>query len=331
VRITLALGLVAFLAGAVPVQAERPAVTVRLAPEVVVRSEEIALGDLGSIEGDPALARRLRQVKLGPSPLPGTSQQLSGEHLKLRLSDAQLEPARVQLIVPEHVLVTRAFQVLPGGAIVEAATRHARERLEARDASGGPYSVVAASRPEDMRIPTGQVELTARIQGEPTIQSMFGVTVTIKVDGRSFQTIPLSVRVGHLQSVLVATRALDPRSDIGPDDLRLEPRPSTEIPAGALATMPELVDLEMVRPVRAGEVLTPGMVRQRLVVHRGDVVTLVLEGRGFRITSKGLAIADARRGEALRVVNPSSKRESLGRVEGPGLVRVPFGETGNEP
>jgi flagella basal body P-ring formation protein FlgA len=129
----------------------------------------------------------------------------------------------------------------------------------------------------------------------------------------------------------VATRALDPRSDIGTGDLRLEPRASTEIPAGALGTMPELVDLEVVRPVRAGEVLTPGMVRQRLVVRRGDVVTLVLEGHGFRITSKGLAVADARRGEALRVVNPSSKRESLGRVEGPGLVRVPFGETGSEP
>lgn len=330
-RITLALGLAAILAGAAPVDAQRPAVTVRLAPEVVVRAEEIVLGDLGTVEGEPALARRLRQVKLGAAPQPGTSQQLSGEHLRLRLSDAQLEPSRVQLIVPEHILVTRAFQVLPGAAIVEAATRHARERLEARDASGGPYSVVAASRPEDMRIPTGQVELTPRIQGEATIQSMFGVTVTIKVDGRIFQAVPLSLRVGHLQTVLVATRALDPRGDIGPADLRLEPRASTEIPAGALATMPEIVDLEVVRPVRAGEVLTPGMVRRRLVVHRGDVVTLVLEGRGFRITSKGLAIADARRGEALRVVNPSSKRESLGRVEGPGLVRVPFGETGNEP
>jgi len=330
VRVRIAFGLAALPLLSVSAAADTP-VTVRLAPQVVVQAEEIVLGDLGTIEGEGALARRLRQLRLGPAPLPGDSRQIDGEHLRLRLGEPQLEPGRVRLLVPDHIRVTRAFQVLPGAALAEAPSRQARERLEARDPSGGPYVVVAASKPEDLRIPTGRVELTSRLQGEPAVDRMFAATVTIRVEGRTYQTIPLSFRVGRYQSVVVATRALDPRSAIDAGDLRQESRPSIDVPPGALRAIPDMADLEVVRSVRAGEVLTPGVLRQKTLVRRGEIVTLVLEGRGFRITTKGLAGADARRGESLRVLNPASKREALGKVEGPGLVRVPFGEGGSEP
>jgi flagella basal body P-ring formation protein FlgA len=68
----------------------------------------------------------------------------------------------------------------------------------------------------------------------------------------------------------------------------------------------------------------------KVLVKRGQIVTLMLEGQGFRITTVGQAGDDARRGDAVRVVNLTSKREVLGRVEGPGLVRVPFGQTRGE-
>jgi flagella basal body P-ring formation protein FlgA len=305
-------------------------VTVRIAPEAVVRTDEISLGDVATVEGDETLARRLRQVKLGPAPLPGGSQQIDPGYLRLRLGELHLEPSRVRLSIPEQVVVTRAFQILPGSALVEAVSRQIQQRLDALAPQGGPWAVVVLSRPADLRVPTGTVDLVTQLQGEPSPQSSLGATVTIKVDGRSYQTVPLSVRVGRYQDVVVAARALEPRSPLGPGDFRVEPRPSTEIPAGTLSALPDAMDLEVTRPVRAGEALTPALLRQRIVVRRGELVTLVLEGPGFRILAQGVAVADARRGETLRVLNPASKREALGKVEGPGLVRVPFGEPGRE-
>ena len=305
-------------------------VTVRIAPEAVVRTDEISLGDIAAVEGDEALARRLRQVKLGAAPLPGGRQQIDPGYLRLRLGDLRLDPSRVLLSVPERVVVTRAFQTLPGSALAEAVTRQTQQRLDALAPQGGPWAVVVLSRPADLRVPTGTVDLVTQLQGEPSVQSSLGATVTVKVDGRSYQTVPLSLRVGRYQDVVVAARALEPRSPLGPGDFHLEPRPSTEIPAGTLSALPDAMDLEVTRPVRAGEVLRPALLRQRIVIQRGEVVTLLLEGPGFRITSKGVAITDARRGEALRVLNPASKRETLGKVEGPGVVRVFFGEQGRE-
>jgi flagella basal body P-ring formation protein FlgA len=304
-------------------------VTVRLAPEAEVRTAEISLGDVATIEGDEGLARRLRQVRLGPAPMPGGSARIDGHYLRLRLSEPQLEPQRVEIVAPDQILVTRAFQVLPGTAVVEAAAHRLQERLEALAPAGGPYAVVALSRQADLRVPTGAVELVAQVQGEPSLLATPGATVTVKVDGHSYQTIPLSFRVGRYGSAVVAARALEPRAVLGPGDWQVERRPSTEIPAGALSGIADEADLEAVRPIKAGEVLTSSLVRPRILVRRGELVTLVLEGPGFRITTQGVAVTDARRGDALRVLNQASKRETLGKVDAAGIVRVPFREPGS--
>lgn len=306
------------------------AVTVRVAAEVMVRGEEISLGDLATVAGDEDLALRLRQVRLGPAPAPGGSYRIDPDYLRLRLSEPRLLPEHVQLIVPDQVVVTRAFQVVTGAAIVEAASRQIQERLEIGASSEEPYAVTALSRPADLRVPAGIVEVVAQIPVEPPGQGAMGAAVTVKVDGRSYQTMPLSFRIGRLRPVLVAARAIDAKAALGPGDWRLDRRPSTEIPAAALTAIPDAGDLEAAQPIREGEVLTQALVRRRLAVKRGDMVTVVVEGPGFRITSQGMAVTDARRGDSLRILNPTSKREALGRVEASGIVRVPFRGTGSD-
>ena len=173
-------------------------------------------------------------------------------------------------------------------------------------------------------MPVGIVEIVAQVPPEPPAQGAMGAEVTVKVDGRSYRTMLLSFRIGRLRPVLVAARALDSKAALGPGDWRVDRRSSTEIPATALSAIADGGDLEAAQPIREGEILTHGLVRRRLAVKRGDIVTLVVEGPGFRITTQGLAMTDARRGDSLRVMNPTSKREALGKVEASGIVRVPF-------
>lgn len=305
-------------------------VTVRVAPEATVQGHEIALGDVATVQGDEALARRLRKLLIGPAPLPGASQRLDPGYLRLRLGEAQLEPSKVTLTIPDEVLVTRAFQVLTGATLVEAASREVRQRLEAQPGARGPWAVVAASRPADLRIPAGSVELVAQVQGDPSTQGSLGATVAIKVDGRPFQTVPLGLRVGRYQDVVVAARPLDTRSPLTTGDLRVEPRSSTDIPEGALSSLPDLADVDLTRSMREGEPLTQALIRRRVLVKRGELVTLLLEGPGFRIVAQGVASSDARRGDMVKVLNATSKREAVGKVDGPGVVRVLFADLGKD-
>jgi flagellar basal body P-ring formation protein FlgA len=305
------------------------AVTVRVEAEVTVRGEEVSLGDLATVAGDEDLAYRLRQVRLGSAPAPGGSQRIDPDYVRLRLSESRLLPEHAQLILPDQVMVTRAYQVLMGAAIVEAASRQIQERLELGATSEEPYAVTALSRPADLRVPVGIVEIVAQVPPEPG-QGAMGAEVTVKVEGRSFRTMLLNFRIGRLRPVLVAARPLESRAALNPGDWRVDRRASTEIPATALSAIPEGGDFEAAQAIREGEILTQGLVRRRLAVKRGDIVTLVVEGPGFRITTQGLALTDARRGDSLRVMNPTSKREALGKVEASGIVRVPFHGTRSE-
>lgn len=302
----------------------------RVPPEVSVRGEEILLGDLGVFEGDDTLAARVRGLRLGPAPLPGGTVLLEGETVRYRLRLAQVDSARVQIVVPARILVTRASQVVTAAALIEAATREALNRLPAPAPGEDPHALVPIGRPNDLRVPTGELELTVRSQ-DPQIPSTFvASTVTIRVDGRDYQTIPLTFRVGRYQRVVVATKELEPKGVLNATDFRVESRASVDLPPQALREVDDPSDFEVTRPIKAGEVLTTYLLRPKLVVRRGETVTLLLEGRGFRIMTAGLAAEDARRGDPVRVLNISSKREVLGTAEKAGTVRVPFVELRSE-
>lgn len=301
-------------------------VTVRVAPESVVHRDDLALGDVAAVEGDEALAARLRALGLGPAPLPGTTLRLPGDELRQRIRVPVADLARVRWSFPEHVAITRAFQVLTGAAIVEAVTLQAPGRVERLGASRegeGPPVLIPLGRPADLRLPTGDVEIVPRFPDVGAASTFVPVTVAIRVAGRDYQTLSLAFRVDRFRPVLVAAHALAPKTALVAADFREDSRPSADVPPDALAGPLEAADLEAVRPLQPGEILTERTLRRKVLVRRGETVTLLLEGHGFRITTLGLAAEDARRGDPVRVVNASSRREVLGRVEGPGIVRIP--------
>jgi SAF domain len=85
--------------------------------------------------------------------------------------------------------------------------------------------------------------------------SALTVMLGARVDGRDYQTAPLTLRVGHYRMVFVANNGLEPKTVLSAADFRAEPRVSFDIPRGAL-TLPDPGGLEAVRPIKAGEIVT---------------------------------------------------------------------------
>jgi flagella basal body P-ring formation protein FlgA len=323
VRVVALAALLALVPGA----AAAAPVVVRLAPEVVVHGDEIVLSEVADIEGDGPIADSLRALRVAPAPPAGTTHALAAETIRARLA---LHTARVQLTGAARVLVTRASQTVRGADLIDAVRRVAQPRLEGAESRGEPSALVPIARPEDLRIPTGELRLDARLHegapGAPTLAA----TVTVRVNGRERHQVVLTFQLARLVTVVVAARPLEPRRTLGPDDFRRERRAAGEVPPDALAELTDPADLEVLRSLQPGEVLTPRAIRARIAVKRGELVTLLLEGEGFRITTQGQASEDARRGDAVRVLNVASKREVLGWVEGGGVVRVPYRTLGAE-
>ena len=121
-----------------------------------------------------------------------------------------------------------------------------------------------------------------------------------------------------LADTVVAARTIRPQSILTAQDLSLDPK---EVAGGVsdpalLIGMEARVALYAGRPVRLGDVGPPA------IIERNQLVPMIFQRNGLRITTEGRALDRAGPGDAVRVMNMSSRSTVLGRVTADGLVIV---------
>jgi len=200
-------------------------------------------------------------------------------------------------------------------------TTHAGTNLERN-------AVELAAPPRELVLPAGDISTTVTLQtgslsGGP-VTVLVEVTSQDRLGARTTRSTTVNFRIGAHQDVVVAVRELPIRTALTSGDVRTERRPYDRVPPGALHETREVVGKEVTRSLAPGEVLTASSVATPRAVRRGAVVTLLVEGRGFRIVARGVASEDGAVGDTIKVVNQSSRREMAGKVEDDRTVRIPF-------
>ena len=117
---------------------------------------------------------------------------------------------------------------------------------------------------------------------------------------------------------LVAARTLRPATLIGPADVVV----IAEAHPGALTSAADAVGLEARVALYAGRPIRPGDVGPAAVVERNGIVTLVYHRGGLTIVTEGRALGRGAPGDAIRVMNLTSRSTVTGRVADDGTVRV---------
>lgn len=135
-------------------------------------------------------------------------------------------------------------------------------------------------------------------------------------------TIYVSADVEIFANALVTTRALPRGADLGPGDVRLVETSLAGMGTGYLRELAEVEGLATRRPLPAGTVLTPAMLKAPHIVRRGDRVTLVGGDGPIQVEMQGEAVNDAARGERVRVRALNSQRIVEGWVVSASVVKV---------
>ena len=99
------------------------------------------------------------------------------------------------------------------------------------------------------------------------------------------------------------------------------PRRSFGVPVEDPTT---LEHMEMVRDKQAGQVLYTHDIQPALLVRRGQLIAVSMQGvPGLRITARLEALQDGRHGQSVRLRNPESGRIVSAVVTGPGQATLP--------
>ena len=205
----------------------------------------------------------------------------------------------------------------------ELARRFVLERFAA-PLQGATLEMLAP--PREIVLPGGPVETALSLQaGSPAAGHLIVLveaSVTDATGGRAERSATVAFRVNASQDAVIAVRELVRGSVVRPEDVRAERRPNDRLPRVPLASLGETVGKEVVRAVAPGEVVIAAAVAPPRTIRRGSVVSLILEGQGFRIVARGIASEDGAVGQTIKVVNQSSRRELAGRIEDERTVRV---------
>lgn len=117
---------------------------------------------------------------------------------------------------------------------------------------------------------------------------------------------------------LVPLRTIRAKAIVNPEDLALK---KGEI-HGALSNPSEVVGMEARVALYAGRPLRPGDVGPPAIIERNDLVTLIFRQGVLSIAAEGRALGRGSAGEAVRVMNLSSRTTVTGRVKEDGSVEV---------
>jgi flagella basal body P-ring formation protein FlgA len=147
-------------------------------------------------------------------------------------------------------------------------------------------------------------------------------TLGVKCPDKSGWKIYIPVDLKRFAQVVVSKQALPRGTIIGQQDILLVKQDLSQLNYGYFKSADEVIGMQLKRTVRRGEALSPGNLRPRRLVQRGDIVTIVAEVQGLTVRVKGNALTDGFRGESIRVKNQRSKRILQAEVIAPGIVKV---------
>lgn len=118
--------------------------------------------------------------------------------------------------------------------------------------------------------------------------------------------------------IVVAARTIRAQEVIAPEAVRLDPRRSE----GAAETLDSVIGRESRVAIYPGQPVLEVQLTEPALVERNQLVDLVYDHAGLRITTEGRAMSRGREGDRIRVMNLSSRNLLFGTIGADGRVDV---------
>lgn len=297
------------------------AIELRLRPAVAVRGLDVTLGDLCEVSAPGQDALAIGRIVFGPAPVNGYARTLLRSEIVQSLAANGRDVATIKFEGASEVVVQSITVEIESDEVTQAATNALQAVLAVE---GGDVEFDAPSRLRQIQAPPGRrsQELSARVRNNKTNPDSAIVDVDILVDGTSYKKIAVPFKLRRFRDVLKTLGPIRAGSALGPDNVAVV-REATTPGAGLwLDSLAQVDGLIASRNLQPQQRLTLGDAAPPALVHKGDVVTVVLTRGRVKITAKAIANHDAPLGGRLTLTNSSSRGAMTGLVTAPGLVEV---------
>ena len=318
----LCLALFFFISGTSANLSGAGITSIKVLKNVEIEDDKILLGKIAVIKGDDSeFVQKLRAMVVGRSPLPGKSRQVDEHYIKIRLKQSGVDLSGIILDVPEKNEISRSFIEISRERIEKMALDFIYKKIS-HERNRARVKKIRANR--SVVLPKGRV--TCKVVTPPNMDffGLIPLSVVFNVNGLFQKKVLVTVDIEVLTEVVVTKRPFGRYKMITEDDICLQKRDISNLPSNIITSSEDVLGKRAKRAIDAKTVLRTDLIEFPPLVRRGDIVSIIAESDGLKITALGEVKKKGRMGERIRVVNLDSKKGIYARVLDANTVKVDF-------
>ena len=146
----------------------------------------------------------------------------------------------------------------------------------------------------------------------------------VRVDGIEARKVRISGWVDVFDSVVCVSRNVKRGEILQEDDLYLSRKNISRLPSTILTEKGKAIGLMVKHQIRAETPLKEWMLVRAPIVKRGDMVTILAESGGLRVSVPGKILEKGYKGQLVQVQNTMSRKKIYAKVINDATVMVDF-------
>ena len=224
-------------------------------------------------------------------------------------------------LIPFMAAAFQEERLLEQGEVISLLENHLqkmiqdpKKRIELKDLRGG----------DKILLPKGALSYEVSLPEQAYRGGNFSASILFLINGREAKKVRVSGRIDLYAEVVVARQSLRKHHEIQEKDVQLATRNISSLAQDVVAEVGTVLGQRTTMTINGQEVIRRSMVEVPPLVRKGDRVLMAINNSQFKITTWGEIKEEGRRGDRVKLINLSSKREVYGKVLDSNTVQVEF-------
>jgi flagella basal body P-ring formation protein FlgA len=294
-------------------------ITVNFQAEANVTDARIVLADIAVITPAGSEANAIGQLPVAAAPAPGALKQLSTVSVITALRNRP-EVADVDWQGSETITVQRQGNRLNHEQLQQIIADFLKENSAKLPKTEIRFTSIRL--PEELIVPSGKLSWKVT-PSNPEIMGSSSFSIAFTVDGKPAGSCIVRGKLEALAEVATAEVTLRKGDLITKENIALKQQNIGSLDKPFLAVEP-LVGMQVARTINIGKAIEQKHIVSPPIIKEGDQVKIFARRGDLQISTSGIAKANGRLGETIRIKNVSSNKLIYCRVDGPGIVSVEF-------
>jgi flagella basal body P-ring formation protein FlgA len=294
-------------------------VSVNFQANVSVTGVKIVLADVAVIQPPGNEADTIGKLPVAIAPAPGAVKEFSTVSVIASLRNRP-EVAGVDWQGSETITVQRTSNRISQEQLHQIIAEYLQENRARLPKTEVRFTAIRP--PEALTLPAGQLSWKVT-PSHPEIMGSSSFSISFSVDGKAAGVCVIRGKLEALADIVTAEVTLQRGDRITKDHIALKQQNLDGLNKPFLTTAP-IIGMQVARTINAGKAIEQKDLVSPPLIKNGEMVKITAHRGDMQLSTSGIATAEGRQGETIRVKNTSSNKLIYCRVDGPGVVSVEF-------